>query len=160
MNQQIKNVLNFMVCIMCGVTLYMNLYKISFINSLSEDSKYPIFPWQPNPQYSKSSFEWLQLHMIVGMIHVLVSGIITLNRTIDLVIIQFFTHFLFTLIVLPNIMNFGEASLTVSIFFNLTPLILINVLYFNHMQYLYFFVLTSPVLLETYLYVKFIVNNQ
>lgn len=198
------------VCVF--LTLYMNDYKfflMEYLDTSSVNNKYPIFPWQQQPQLSNSSISWLQLHLSVSIIHVILSTlwmlklehyfrhvlaipticIITyiiypiepslmiftsecywINRIsivyflismIDEKIIHMISHVLFTMIIIPNMLHFGNKSPVVAVIANGLPLLLANISYFykkpsvkdsQYMRLLYYMLFTSPVWLESTLY--------
>lgn len=145
------------------LAFYMNVYKFPIFWKISPMwNPYTIFPWQDDGQVSKSTGDWLTLHLFVALFHVTMSMVWIVTHT------QWFdqwhkgSHFMFTIIILPNMTHFGEASPLVAILSNGLPLAITTFLrlwnnhnspYYRFRKMAYFFTLCSPVLLEDFLYI-------
>ena len=156
MNKYTKYFAIITVCVM----FYMNMYKFLIFEQLKITKEhYHIFPWSEIPQISKSTPNWLSLHLIISMAHVLLSTFWLCNMFKSDVFGNMFEfheilHYIFTIIILPNVMNFGDAELLKAVTFNGLPLLIMNIVYFGRYKYkkiIYYVALTSPIWLETFM---------
>ena len=164
---QISTVTAFAIIAATIVLMFIfNTYKFDLFNSL-DGKQYVIFPWQTPGQLSKSTSQWLTLHLAVSMVHVLVTAvwvminynnrIFTNGHLIDpfwLDISHAITHWMFVVIIVFNRKNFGELSTNAAIMASMIPLLIANYFYLvstsRNRKLYYFLTITSPIWLETF----------
>jgi hypothetical protein len=156
----IMTLLTIITLVTLFAAFYLNLYKYSIMIDCWEFAKeYKIFPWSTKPQLSKSHPLWLILHLTVSFaLLVLVSLRLIYpdlfdNPTNDAIFSIF--HYAFTILILVNFTNFGNKTPFIASIINLTPLALMNILYFNNWEFsyhIYFAILASPIFIEGYKY--------
>lgn len=138
----------------------LNVYKFPIMeNSLKTGTPYKIFPWSEKPKISKSDPLWLIAHLGVSLILLALSGYKIIdpkwensefNSTMFAIV-----HTLFTVLILVNFTNFGDATPLTATFINLTPIVIMNVAYFSNWTYrneIYFVTLAAPVFIEGFKY--------
>lgn len=138
----------------------LNLYKFPIMNECCKSGKpYKIFPWSAHPKISKSIPLWLIIHLSVSLALLFVSGYMIIDPEWEYeqnnFIVFSILHFFFTILILVNLTNFGDATPIQAVMINLTPLIIMNLAYFSNWTYrneIYFVTLASPVFIEGYKY--------
>jgi hypothetical protein len=137
---------------------YLNFYKfaIMIVSKYYRNIPYQIFPWSANPKISKSDPIWLMIHLLISLILLTLStyNVYDHNWYNKENYYNVFTifHYLFIFLICINITNFSDKKPLTAIIINLVPMILLQIAYTSTWQYkneIYFFVLASPVFIES-----------
>jgi predicted MFS family arabinose efflux permease len=70
-----------------------------------------------------------------------------------------YSHYVFTALILSNIINFGQSTTEIAILSNGAPLLIANVAYYQigkwkYAKWLYFFAITSPIMFEVAMFLR------
>ena len=141
------------------IGFWLNYYKYNVIENCSlAKNPYKIFPWSNHGIVSNSKLLWLSIHLTSSLTHIFLSCIVILTDANKNVMILFkYWHWFFTIIISSNIWNFGQTKLLISFLLNIVPLSIANLAYLNKQKWsywkpIYFFSITSPIILEFILF--------
>ena len=140
-----------------AVMAFMETYKFKiFYNLADTDQSYMVFPWATVKHLSKSTPEWLTLHLATAMIHVFMTVVWILKDPIQRGLmwnrhlwgqlyvfltepllwlsrhantVHLLTHTVFSMVIVPNLSHFGDKDQLTAVLVNSTPLVLCNLLY-------------------------------
>lgn len=142
------------------IGLWFNFYKYSVIGKCNDIEPYKIYPWSRPGTISNSVPKWLNIHLTSALCHIIITCLVILTNEEEIIMILFtFSHLIFTVIICCNIWNFGQTVLPIPFLLNGIPLLIANLAFWNKLKWIYwkaiyFFSITSPILLEFMLFIQ------
>lgn len=143
------------------IGFWMNIPKLPIMHKLYQNGKsYQIFPWmyKSNQTKSDSSLIWLITHLFSALMTIsfgFFSFIIPFNN-MKWVILFSINHAFFSLLIINNIVHFGQMNSFNATLINGFPLFLATIGAFkidtSFGKKMYFLAITSPILFEFVIY--------
>jgi len=155
----LSNCVTLFILAVVGAALYLEPYKFGIMYERYFDHlPYWIFPWN-NDQKSSSTPLWLIVHLASALTHLLLTAYMTLRYKRQLATLWSYSHTVFCILIMLNLEHFGQTPLFTAMAINGIPL-MISILTFDKdneswwKSYVYFFTISSPVILETIMYIR------
>ena len=137
------------------LTFYFNLYKLP----LMAKTPYKVYPWSQSPQLAKTSPHELQAHLVTALaLYVCAFVRYLFPKSKPIMVILIALQSIFTIIILPNLQNFGDAPAEVAYIINGGLLLALWLVSLHSTPTHYLILLSIPVMFEVALWLRVVLG--